>query len=74
MLEEGATDDGLICDFGMPILHRGARYNCRVICCDRKIVLVRPKTAMAYLVKMAKDRRPHARESLKFRLSKKMKK
>ena len=47
LLEKGATDDGLICDFGMPILFRGARYNCRVICCDRQIVMVRPKTALA---------------------------
>ncbi len=47
LLEAGATDGGLICDFGMPILYRGARYNCRVICCEKKIVLIRPKTAMA---------------------------
>lgn len=46
LLEEGVTDD-LLCDFGMPILHRGARYNCRVLCYARKILLIRPKTAMA---------------------------
>ncbi len=47
LFDRGATDDGLICDFGMPILYRGARYNCRVLCCNRKILLIRPKTAMA---------------------------
>ena len=46
LFEKGATD-GLLCDFGMPILHGGARYNCRVLCRDRKVLLVRPKTAMA---------------------------
>jgi len=47
LLEKGATDDGLLCDFGMPILHGGARYNCRVLCRDRKVLLIRPKMAMA---------------------------
>ena len=46
LLNEGATD-GLLCDFGMPILHAGVRYNCRVICYDKKVLLIRPKTAMA---------------------------
>jgi len=46
LFDSGVTD-GLICDFGMPILHRGARYNCRVLCYDKKILLVRPKTALA---------------------------
>jgi len=46
LLEEGATD-GLMCDFGMPVLHAGVRYNCRVICHNRKVLQIRPKTAMA---------------------------
>mmetsp|Transcript_8950 Transcript_8950/g.15548 ORF Transcript_8950/g.15548 Transcript_8950/m.15548 type:complete len:740 (-) Transcript_8950:63-2282(-) len=46
LLEEGATDN-LLCDFGMPVLHGGVRYNCRVICHNRKVLLIRPKTAMA---------------------------
>ncbi|KAL7546667.1 hypothetical protein ACHAWF_010001 [Thalassiosira exigua] len=46
LLEGGATD-GLLCDFGMPVLHSGVRYNCRVICRDRRVLLIRPKTAMA---------------------------
>lgn len=47
LIELGATDDGLLCDFGMPVLHRGARYNCRVLALDRKILLIRPKTSLA---------------------------
>lgn len=46
LLERGATD-GLLCDFGMPVLHGGVRYNCRVLCHNRHVLLVRPKTAMA---------------------------
>jgi len=47
LFERGATDGGLLCDFGMPVLHGGARYNCRILCRDRRVLLVRPKTAMA---------------------------
>jgi NAD+ synthase (glutamine-hydrolysing) len=46
LFDMGATD-GLLCDFGMPILHDGVRYNCRLLCKDRKILLIRPKTALA---------------------------
>ncbi|KAL2130883.1 hypothetical protein VTI74DRAFT_5813 [Chaetomium olivicolor] len=31
----------------MPILHRNLRYNCRVICLDGKILLIRPKMWLA---------------------------
>jgi NAD+ synthase (glutamine-hydrolysing) len=47
LFDMGATDNDLLCDFGMPILYAGARYNCRVLCLNRKILLIRPKTAMA---------------------------
>jgi NAD+ synthase (glutamine-hydrolysing) len=46
LLERGATDD-LLCDFGMPVLYQGVRYNCRILACNRKILLIRPKIAMA---------------------------
>ena len=46
LLELGVTD-GMLCDFGMPVLFGSIRYNCRVLCMDRKILLIRPKTAMA---------------------------
>ena len=47
LFEEGATDGDMICDFGMPILFAGVRYNCRVLCVNRKILMIRPKTALA---------------------------
>ena len=46
LLERGASDD-LLCDFGMPVYFAGARYNCRVMCYKRRILLIRPKVAMA---------------------------
>lgn len=46
LFERGATDD-LLCDFGMPVMFNGVRYNCRILACNRKILLIRPKTAMA---------------------------
>ena len=39
--------DGILCDIGMPLIHQGVRYNCRVFCLDRRVLLVRPKMAMA---------------------------
>ena len=46
LLEQGASDN-MLCDFGMPVLFRGARYNCRVLVRDRQILLIRPKSSMA---------------------------
>lgn len=46
LLERGATDD-LLCDFGMPVLFGGTRYNCRILALNRRILLIRPKSAMA---------------------------
>lgn len=39
--------DNILCDIGCPILHHGVRYNCRVFCLNRKIVLIRPKLFLA---------------------------
>ena len=37
----------IICDVGMPIMHRNVRYNCRVIFLNGKILLIRPKMTLA---------------------------
>jgi NAD+ synthase (glutamine-hydrolysing) len=34
---------GILADIGMPVRHNGVLYNCRVVCLNRAIVLVRPK-------------------------------
>uniref|UniRef100_A0A670Y5X6 Glutamine-dependent NAD(+) synthetase n=1 Tax=Pseudonaja textilis TaxID=8673 RepID=A0A670Y5X6_PSETE len=46
LLESPDTQD-IICDIGMPVMHRNVRYNCRVIFLNKKILLIRPKIALA---------------------------
>ena len=46
LLNSDLTDD-ILCDFGMPVMHRNVAYNCRVICLDRQIIGVRPKVFLA---------------------------
>ncbi|XP_048340740.1 glutamine-dependent NAD(+) synthetase isoform X5 [Sphaerodactylus townsendi] len=46
LLESPVTQD-IICDVGMPVMHRNVRYNCRVIFLNKKILLIRPKMALA---------------------------
>ncbi|XP_066108397.1 glutamine-dependent NAD(+) synthetase isoform X2 [Saccopteryx bilineata] len=46
LLDSPVTQD-IICDVGMPVMHRNVRYNCRVIFLNRKILLIRPKMALA---------------------------
>ncbi|KAI9209852.1 glutamine-dependent NAD(+) synthetase with GAT domain-containing protein [Polychytrium aggregatum] len=37
----------IMCDVGMPVVHKSVKYNCRVIFFNGKIVLIRPKLFMA---------------------------
>ncbi|XP_053305509.1 glutamine-dependent NAD(+) synthetase [Spea bombifrons] len=46
LLESPLTTD-IICDVGMPVIHKNVRYNCRVIFLNKKILLIRPKMVMA---------------------------
>jgi len=46
LLSGDATDD-IVCDIGMPVMHGGVRYNCRVFALNRKILLIRPKLCLA---------------------------
>lgn len=39
--------EGIVCDIGLALEHKGVRYNCRAFCLDRRILLLRPKTDMA---------------------------
>ncbi len=43
----GGYTDGILCDIGMPVMHKSVRYNCRVFVCDGKILLIRPKKVLA---------------------------
>jgi len=46
ILEKDYTQN-IICELGMPVQHKGALYNCRIILFNKKVVLVRPKMFMA---------------------------
>ena len=46
VINSGYTKN-MLCDIGMPVEHNGVFYNCRVLVFDNKIVLIRPKIAMA---------------------------
>ena len=47
LIDRGAASHGLLCDFGMPILHGGVRYNARILVLDKQILMIRPKTDLA---------------------------
>lgn len=47
LLLESDASEGLAVDIGMPIMHRGVRYNCRVILLNKKVVMIRPKVFLA---------------------------
>ncbi|CAK9049277.1 Glutamine-dependent NAD(+) synthetase (NAD(+) synthase [glutamine-hydrolyzing]) (NAD(+) synthetase) [Durusdinium trenchii] len=46
ILRSDVTDD-ILCDIGMPVMHRNVPYNCRVWVVNRKIVGIRPKIYLA---------------------------
>ncbi len=46
ILKGGYTAD-ILCDIGMPILHKNVRYNCRVFVLNGKLRLIRPKLVLA---------------------------
>ena len=46
ILKSGRTD-GILCDIGMPVMHKNVRYNCRVFVLDGKLLLIRPKMVLA---------------------------
>lgn len=47
MLIENKNCRGILIDIGMPVNHRGVRYNCRVLIHDAHILLIRPKLWLA---------------------------
>ena len=42
----GLTDD-ILCDVGMPIMHKNVRYNCRVFLLNGKVLFIKPKMFLA---------------------------
>jgi len=46
LVRDGFTD-GIVCDVGLPVMHRGVRYNCRLFMLNGKLLLLRPKQNLA---------------------------
>lgn len=46
ILASDLTDE-ILCDLGMPVMHKNVRYNCRVFALNRKVLLIRPKLVLA---------------------------
>jgi NAD+ synthase (glutamine-hydrolysing) len=43
----GDWTDGILCSFGMPVIRGSERYNCQVLCLNKKIIMIRPKMWLA---------------------------
>ncbi|KAM5571237.1 glutamine-dependent NAD(+) synthetase [Rosa sericea] len=43
----GDWTDGILCSFGMPVIKGSERYNCQILCMNRKIIMIRPKMWLA---------------------------
>lgn len=43
----GDWTDGMLCSIGMPVIKGSERYNCQVLCFNRKIIMIRPKMWLA---------------------------
>ena len=39
--------NGILCDIGMPVMHKNVRYNGRILILNRQILLIRPKMILA---------------------------
>ncbi|KAF8821628.1 putative glutamine-dependent naD(+) synthetase protein [Cardiosporidium cionae] len=46
LLSSDLTDD-ILCDIGMPVIHKSVAYNCRIFILNRRILLIRPKIFLA---------------------------
>ncbi|KRX03657.1 Carbon-nitrogen hydrolase [Pseudocohnilembus persalinus] len=46
ILKSDLTDNMLV-DLGMPVYHRSSLFNCRILCLNKQIVLIRPKIFLA---------------------------
>jgi NAD+ synthase (glutamine-hydrolysing) len=47
ILKEPDLTKDIICDIGMPVHFKNTLYNCRVICLNQEILLIRPKLHLA---------------------------
>lgn len=43
----GDWTDDILCSIGMPVIKGAERYNCQVLCMNRRIIMIRPKMWLA---------------------------
>ena len=46
-LLKGGYTDGIVVDVGLPVMHCGVRYNCRLFLLNGRLLLLRPKQNLA---------------------------
>jgi NAD+ synthase (glutamine-hydrolysing) len=47
ILADPSLTKDILCDIGMPVLHKNSLYNCRILCLNQRIHLIRPKCYLA---------------------------
>ena len=47
ILKDKDLTKDILCDIGMPVMFRNALYNCRVMCLNQEILMIRPKMYLA---------------------------
>jgi NAD+ synthase (glutamine-hydrolysing) len=47
ILKDPEITKDIICDIGIPVVHKNVRYNCRIYLLNHKVLLIRPKKALA---------------------------
>lgn len=47
IIEEDNFTENMLCDFGMPVVHKGIIFNCRILVYNKKIILIRPKIVLS---------------------------
>ncbi len=45
-MKSGVTAD-IVCDIGIPVIHNGKLYNCRIVLLDGKVMGIRAKMNLA---------------------------
>jgi NAD+ synthase (glutamine-hydrolysing) len=47
LLRDSKLTENILCDIGMPVLHKSVRYNCRVFLLNGRVLFMRPKMFLA---------------------------
>ena len=62
MVKELLTDEGLhdiVIDTGLPVIHDGVRYNCRLFLLNGEVLFIRPKKALLWRRELSRAEMVH---------------